>query len=89
MVVCPEDKTLLDWQANAQHDQFVTFTQGLGLRIDQTWRMPYMSTYQQAPASWSIDQGNDRILPQNNHRFILLLILLILERRWEAGRSAM
>lgn len=60
MVVCPEDKTLLDWQANAQHDQFVTFTQGLGLRIDQTWRMPYMSTYQQAPASWSIDQGNDR-----------------------------
>ncbi|MBX3357378.1 MAG: type II secretion system protein [Phycisphaeraceae bacterium] len=61
MVVCPEDRTLVDWQAHSSRAEFESYRLAFGLDDAQAHRFPFMSSYFQSPASWSIDQGNSTV----------------------------
>ncbi len=52
MVVCPEDKNLLNWQANPL--DLTEIPDWRGAAVQAMW--PYSSTYQAVPASWAEDQ---------------------------------
>ncbi|GAB4386817.1 MAG: hypothetical protein Kow0022_16890 [Phycisphaerales bacterium] len=56
MVVCPEDRTLLQWQANPLDLSEIPWW-----REDAVQAMwPYSSTYQAVPCSWAEDTGSQR-----------------------------
>jgi hypothetical protein len=52
MVVCPEDKTLLDWQADPQDLSDIPLWREAA--VQAMW--PYSSSYQAVPASWAEDE---------------------------------
>ncbi|RMH14527.1 MAG: prepilin-type N-terminal cleavage/methylation domain-containing protein [Planctomycetota bacterium] len=56
MVVCPEDRVLLGWQANPQ--DLTEIPEWRELAVQAMW--PYSSTYQAVPASWAEDSGSNR-----------------------------